>query len=198
MLRKISLGSTAFYLGLTITLIGFWAYFTDRATLNLAGFFYGIPILLIGIALRTAQLKPVPYSEPTSKEVAAVRDQYATETQNQIRDDVTRFRYAQAAHLIESFQSLGMSPTDKERPLLTSIREALTDGAYTLVLEFDSPLLELQKWQSKREKMVEFFGPDIRIEIQQPEEEYIDLLLISTRGVNEADNAETGQASQTV
>jgi len=181
MLRKISLGSVAFYVGLTITAVGFWAYFTDRATLNLAGFFYGIPILLIGIALRTAQLKPVPYSEPTPENVAAVRERYATETQNQIRDDVTRFRYAQEAHLIESFESLGMSPTDEERPLLTSIREALTDGAYTLVLEFDSPLMELEVWQSKQEKMAEFFGPDIRVEIQQPEEEYVDLLLISTR-----------------
>ncbi|NJN60411.1 MAG: DUF2854 domain-containing protein, partial [Coleofasciculaceae cyanobacterium RL_1_1] len=57
--RRISLGSTAFYLGLILTTIGFWAYFTDRPTLNLAGFFYGIPVLLIGIALRTAQLKPV-------------------------------------------------------------------------------------------------------------------------------------------
>lgn len=197
MLRKISLGSTAFYLGLTITLIGFWAYFTDRATLNLAGFFYGIPILLIGIALRTAQLKPVPYSEPTPDRVAAVRDQYATETQNQIRDDVTRFRYAQEAHLIESFQSLGMSPTDEERPLLTSIRETLTDGAYTLVLEFDSPLMELPKWESKRDKMVDFFGPDIRVEVQQPEEEYIDLLLISTRGTVAADSTATAQPSET-
>ncbi|MGD1902563.1 MAG: DUF2854 domain-containing protein [Geitlerinemataceae cyanobacterium] len=194
MLRKISLGSVAFYLGLTITLVGFWAYFTDRATLNLAGFFYGIPILLIGIALRTAQLKPVPYSEPTADNVAAVRDRYATETQSQIRDDVTRFRYAQEAHLIESFESLGMSPTDEERPLLTSIREALTDGAYTLVLEFDSPLMELDVWLAKQDKMAEFFGPDIRIEIQQPEEEYVDLLLISTRAEVTAEATQATEA----
>jgi len=179
MLRQISLGSIALALGLAITTIGFWAYFTDQATLNLAGFFYGIPILLIGLALRTAQLKPVPYSVTSSTETIAARSR-ATETQNQIRDDVTRFRYAQEAHLIEALETLGLSPTKDERPVLTSIRETLTDGAYTLVLEFDSPLISLATWQAKCPKMTGFFGPNVRVEVEQPEEEYIDVLLIST------------------
>jgi hypothetical protein len=194
--RRISLGSTAFYLGLILTTIGFWAYFTDRPTLNLAGFFYGIPVLLIGIALRTAQLKPVPYSEPTTDDVAAARELYATDNQKQIRKDMLGYRYAEKAHLGESLEALGLAPTDEERPLITALRETLTDGAYTLVIEFDSPMMNLEKWQSKQTKMVEFFGPDIRVEIEQPEEEYIDLLLISTRKADSTASSDASPSSQ--
>ena len=179
MLRQISLGSIGLVVGGVLTIVGFFAYATGNATLNLAGLFYGVPLLLGGFALKASELKPVPFSEPTSPEVLALREQQATSTQNQIRQDVTRYRYGQEAHLDESLERLGLAPTDEERPSLIGIRETETEGIYTLILEFDSPLISLETWQNKREKLEKFFGPNIRIEIMQVEEKGIEVALIT-------------------
>jgi len=100
MLRKISLGTVGLWVGGVLTIIGFVAYATENATLNLVGFFYGVPILLGGFALKAAELKPVPLSQPTPPDVLQQRQQTATSIQNQIRQDVMRYRYGQDAHSI--------------------------------------------------------------------------------------------------
>ena len=64
-LRQTSLAAIALGVGLSLTIVGFGAYFSGNATLNLAGFFYGIPVLLIGLALKSAELKPAPFTQPT-------------------------------------------------------------------------------------------------------------------------------------
>lgn len=179
MLRKISLGQVGLVVGGILTVVGFVAYFLANATLNLVGFFYGIPILLGGLALKAAELKPVPLSQPTSPTVLELRDKQATATQNQIRKDVTRYRYGQEAHLDSSLEHLGLSPTDEERPVLQKLQEIEVDGAYALVLEFDSPLIPLEVWQKKREKMEAFFGPGLRVDLTQPAEGHINLSLIA-------------------
>ncbi len=179
MFRKISLASLGLTIGTILTIIGFIAYATGNATLNLAGLFYGIPVLLGGLALKAAELKPIPLSQETSPEVITLREQQATPTQNQIRLDVTRYRYGQQAHLDESLERLGLSPTDEERPILTAIRETSLDGAYTLILEFESPFISLAMWQEKQEKIEKFFGPGIRVTITEPEQDKIELALIS-------------------
>ena len=94
MLRKIPLGLVLLTVGFILTVMGFVAYFMDRATLNLVGFFYGIPILLGGLALKAAELEPVPFSAETSDSVLALRETQATSIQKQVRQDVTRYRYA--------------------------------------------------------------------------------------------------------
>jgi hypothetical protein len=179
MLGKISLSSVGLVIGGILTVVGFAAYFADYATLNLAGFFYGIPLLLGGLALKSAELKPVPFSQPTSEKVLALRQQMATEIQNQIRKDVTRYRYGQDAHLDDSLQRFGLNPNDKERPVLAGLREVDIDGNYTLVLEFESPKFTLETWQEKREKIEKFFGPGLRAEITQPTKDRIDVALIT-------------------
>lgn len=180
MLGRFSLGSLGLTVGSILTVIGFYAYFTSSATLNLVGFFYGIPLLLGGLALKAAELEPVPFSQPTSPDILTLREQQATATQNQIRKDVTRYRYGQEAHLDSSLESLGMSPTDQERPLLVGLREEAIAGAYTLVLEFDSDLISFDRWQAKREKIERFFGPGIRVELAQPESDRVEVALIAT------------------
>jgi len=74
---------------------------------------------------------------------------------------------------------LGLSPSDEERPDLNSLRETVVDGAYTLVLEFYSPLIPFETWEQKREKIEKFFGPNIRVELSQPEEDQVDVALIA-------------------
>jgi len=180
MLRQTSLGTLGLIVGGILTIVGFAAYFLDNATLNLAGFFYGIPLLLGGLALKAAELEPVQLSQPTPDAVVALREQQATDTQNQIRKDVMRYRYGQRAHLDSSLAALGLSPTNDECPTITGLREVETNGAYTLVLEFDSPLLSLETWKSKQDKLDKFFGPGVRVTVDQPQEDQIDLALIAT------------------
>lgn len=179
MLRQTSLGTLGLGIGGALTALGFVAYFSNNATLNLIGFFYGIPLVLGGLALKASELKPVPVTETVSAEVLALREQQATEIQNQLRKDVTRYRYGQSAHLDSSLERLGLSPTDEERPTLQGLRETEISGRYALILEFESPLIPLEVWQQKQEKIQTFFGPGLRVEVAQPDEDRIDLTLIS-------------------
>jgi Protein of unknown function (DUF2854) len=181
MLRQIPLGLIGLSVGGVLTLLGFFAYFViDNATLNLVGFFYGIPILLGGLALKAAELEPAPYTQPTPANVMELRDRQATPTQAQIRNDVTRYRYGQRAHLDTSLEALGLAPTDEECPQLLGIREVETDGAYTLTLIFESTFFPVEVWQEKQEKLTTFFGPNIRVAIQDLGDEKVELSLIST------------------
>ncbi len=180
MLRKIRLAKLALILGGLLTLTGFTAYALDYATLNLVGFFYGIPLLLGGLALKASELLPVPFSKPTSPEVLALREEQASVAQAKIRKDVTRYRYGQEAHLDESLDKLGLSPSDEERPILEAIRETTIDGAYTLILEFESEYVPLETWKNKQEKMEKYFGPGVHITFSQPAEDRIEVALIRT------------------
>ena len=180
MLGRISLGTLGLTVGGTLFIVGLAAYFTANATLNLVGFFYGIPILLGGLALKAAELKPVPISQPTTPEVLELRKQQATATQDQIRQDVTRYRYGQEAQLDTALSHLGLSPTDQERPTLKGLRETEIHGDYALVLEFESPLIPLEVWQQRQQKMTTFFGPGVQVELSQPAEDEVELAIVAT------------------
>lgn len=184
MLRKTSLGSLGLTVGGILTIVGFIAYFSGNPTLNLIGFFYGIPLLLGGLALKAAELKPVPLSQPTTPQVLNLRESQATATQNQIRKDIMRYRYGQEAHLDTTLAFLGLSPTDEERPIIESLYETIVDDSYALILEFYSPLIAFEVWQAKQQKMESFFGPGVRVALTQPEPERIELALISDHTKN--------------
>lgn len=184
-LPNTSLGSLGLIVGSIMAVVGVIAYATGNSTINLIGFFYGIPILLGGLALKASELKPVRLSQPTPPTVVALREQQSTSTQTQIRRDVMRYRYGQEAHLDESLTHLGMAPSDEERPLLAGLREEEIDGAYALILEFDSPLIPLETWQEKQDKIAKFFGPGLRAEVKEiKEEDRIDLSLIALSKAN--------------
>ena len=146
----------------------------------MVGFFYGIPALLGGLALKASELSPVPFSQTTPPEVLALREQQATPTQNQLRKDVTRYRYGQDIHLDEALKRIGLGRNDDEHPILDGIREVEMNGAYTLILEFQSAFISLEDWQDKRNKIEKFFGPGVLSEITQPAEQRVELALISS------------------
>lgn len=179
MFGRFSLSTLGLVVGSILTVIGFIAYGSGNATLNLAGFFYGVPLLLGGLALKAAELEPVPYSQPTPPEIIALRETQATPIQTQIRKDVTRYRYGQDAHLDSSLTALGLSPSDDERPILVGIREELINGAYALVLEFSSSAIGFEVWQQKEDKITKFFGPNIQIQLSQPGPERVEVALIA-------------------
>lgn len=174
MLRQISLGSVFLLIGIVLSAIGLYAYATGNPTLNLAGFFYGIPILLGGAALKSAEVKPTKLLHPTSESALKLRDTQATPTQIQVCQDVTRYRYGIRAHLDEALEKLGMSPTNEERPVLIGLYEEVFQAeghpdAYSLVLRFQSPLISLETWQERQEKIGKFFGPGITARVDSPE-----------------------------
>ncbi|WP_337884174.1 DUF2854 domain-containing protein [Fischerella thermalis] len=179
MLRQVSLGTLGLTIGGILTIIGFIAYANDNATLNLVGFFYGIPLVLGGLALKANELKPVPFTQPTTPTVLALRQQQATPTQNKIRKDLTRYSYGQDAHFDRALSYLGLTSSDGELPLITGLREEDINGNYALILEFDSSAIPIEIWQQKQEKMVSYFGPGVNVEVTQPGENIIELTLIA-------------------
>jgi hypothetical protein len=179
MLQRLSLGNLGIVVGSILAIIGFVAYATDHPTLNLAGFFYGFPLLLGGLALKSGELKPIKLSQPTEAEVQALREQQATVTQKKIRQDVMRYQYGQNMHLERALELLELGRNDGERPRLTGLKEVAVNAAYTLILEFDSPDVPLEKWQDKHEKITRYFGPNIRAELTQPQDNRVELALIT-------------------
>ncbi|MEB3274522.1 MAG: DUF2854 domain-containing protein [Prochlorothrix sp.] len=176
---RLTLSNLAVSVGAVLVVVGFWAYASGNATLNLAGFFYGFPVLLIGIALKAVELKPVPLSQPTPPEVLALRDKQATPTQIQVRKDISRNRYGQYVHLEPALKALKLFLSNEEHPELNGMREESRDGAYTLVLEFESPMIPFSKWQEKEDKMTRFFGPNIAIDLTQPKADWVEVALIA-------------------
>jgi hypothetical protein len=181
MLRQLSLGTLGLSLGSILIVVGFIAYAADNATLNLVGFFYGFPLFLGGLALKANELKPIPFSEPTTPSVLLLRQQQATVTQNKIRKDVTRYCYGQDAHLDGALSYLGLSPSDDERPILTGLRETEINGAYALILEFDSPSIPISEWEQKQEKMTKYFGPGVEVKITSVGDIKTELALITNQ-----------------
>lgn len=131
---------------------------------------YGFPISLLGFALSYAQLRPVPcFSQPAALKL---REAQATDIQNQLRDDVTRFRYGDEQHLDEAlsrifrFGAQGGLPR-RFCPVLAAVREEVRDGRYTLVLDFDTKEgMEEAEWTSRVDKITSFFGPGITAELK--------------------------------
>ena len=179
MLRQIPLSLILINVGGLLALVGFFAYAIKDPTFNLIGFFYGIPLLLGGMALKSAELEPVPFTAFTPANLIKLREQQATPTLNQIRKDVTRFRYGQEAHLDLALEILGLAPSDDDRPVLKGLQESEIDGAYALILEFYSPFINIDTWQEKHDKLTKFFGPGIKVKIEPNlEKEEINIALI--------------------
>jgi hypothetical protein len=166
MFGQIPLSLILINVGGLLALVGFFAYAIQDPTFNLIGFFYGIPLLLGGLALKSAELEPVPFTEITPANLIKLRDRQATSTLNQLRKDVTRFRYGQEAHLDIALEKLGLAPSDDDRPILKGLHETEIDGNYALILDFYSPFFKIDIWQEKQEKIAKFFGPGIRVTIE--------------------------------
>ncbi len=176
--------------GAILTVVGTIAFLMNYAALNMAGFFYGIPLFLGGIAFYITELKPVPLTQPTTPAVVAQRSRQATATQQQILNDLTRYRYGQKAHLDSALKFLGLSPTDEERPEIVGLYETLLDDAYTLVLGFESPMIPFETWQKKHDKMTAFFGPGVKVLLEHPEEDLIKVSIVATDALPDATTGE--------
>ena len=156
-------------------MIGWVGYATGNPNLSLPTIFYGIPILLGGLALKSSELPPAELL-PASDEVAAMRQLPANQTLRKLVKDVTRWRYGQKAHLESSLEALKLW-NDDEPPALLSVEE-LDAGGYGLRLLFACNGVPAERWLERQERLGRFFGPGLRAELSQPQPDQIALSLL--------------------
>ncbi|WZZ04871.1 hypothetical protein YC2023_090792 [Brassica napus] len=172
---------------------GFGAYFnilpgSEWSAIMLT---YGFPLAIIGMALKYAELKPVPCL--SYADAVKLRESSATPILTQVRNDVTRYRYGDEQHLEEALKrifqyGLGGGIPRRSAPILTMIKEeVLTDGRYCLVLVFEAKALKLSDFEQRQAKFTSFFGPNITAEVGKGESENLyEVRLISNVSASSA------------
>jgi len=169
-IRGFSLGNLVIGAGLGVTALSFADYLStaggDGLSVSGLGFVYGIPIFLAGAALKYAEINPVPcYTAPGAEAVAEAK---GTEIIKKIKQDVTRHRYGDEAHLDTTVKRLGLVVPGKAYPQLRELREEVTDDgelAFTMVWQsLDTPY---KMWadEKRRKRYETFFGPGVGAEV---------------------------------
>ncbi|KAM3190345.1 hypothetical protein ACQJBY_068487 [Aegilops geniculata] len=170
-LAKVSFGVIGLGIGGSLLSYGFGAYFnllpgSEWSALMLT---YGFPLTIIGMALKYAELKPVPCI--TYSDAFALREKCATPILKQVRSDVTRYRYGDEQHLDEALKrifqyGLGGGIPRRSAPILQKIQEVTDDGKYCLVLEFEAKSLELSDFE-KRQNSPPFSVLELRLKLEK-------------------------------
>ncbi|KAL2485444.1 acclimation of photosynthesis to environment [Abeliophyllum distichum] len=184
-LAKVSFGVIGLGFGVTLLSYGFGAYFnilpgSEWSALMLT---YGFPLAIIGMALKYAELKPVPCL--TYSDAYMLREKCATPILKQVRNDVTRYRYGDEQHLEEALKrifqyGMGGGIPRRSAPVLQMIREEVTeDGKYCLVLVFEAKALQFSDFEQRQAKFTSFFGPGITAEVLKGEKDLYEVRLIS-------------------
>ncbi|MFO0119503.1 MAG: DUF2854 domain-containing protein [Cyanobium sp.] len=162
--RLISPGSLVTVVGALLTVVGSVAYLNDNANLSLPTIFYGIPILLGGLALKSSELPP-PLRLTPPQALRELRQQPENLVLSRLLADVSRWRYGQKAHLESSLEVLKLWDEDAP-PQLLSIEELDCDGAYGLRLRFACEGVPLERWRERQERLGRFFGTGLRAELR--------------------------------
>ncbi|KAL7190698.1 hypothetical protein ACSBR2_022886 [Camellia fascicularis] len=184
-LAKVSFGVIGLSVGVSLLSYGFGAYFnilpgSEWSAIMLT---YGFPLAIIGMALKYAELKPVPCL--TYSNAQMLREKCATPILKQVRNDVTRYRYGDEQHLDEALKRIfqygqGGGIPRRSAPVLQMIREEVTeDGKYCLVLVFEAKALQLSDFERRQAKFTSFFGPGIAAEVGKGEKDLYEVRLIS-------------------
>ena len=161
--------------GASLSLIGLTAYFTDATNLSVPTFFYGVPIFLIGISLKTTEVPPAKRIVPASK-FAQERARGPEELNNLIKD-VTRWRYGQSCQLEASLRVLKLWDIDSP-PQLVEIEELVKDGDYGIRMRFQMAGVPLERWNNQKERLGRFFSKGLSAELFCPTPGEIDLTLL--------------------
>ena len=156
--------------GVLVTVLSFVEYLGsgggDGPTLSGLGFVYGIPIFLAGAALKYAEIEPVPCISGPGAE--AIFDDKSTEIIAKIKQDVTRHRYGDEAHLDTTVKKLGLVVPGKAYPQLKELREDVTeDGELAFTIVWQSLDTPYKMWadEKRRKRYETFFGPDVGAEV---------------------------------
>merc|ERR1719261_848740 len=164
---RFSIGNLITVSGALLLLYCLLSYLLNNGEATLGqtlGFVYALPALLGGLALKYAELPPVPLD--TSAAAEALRESKGTKTQNKILSDATRFTYGDA-HMEEPLKALKLAPSGMGPPTLTAMREAVTtDGNHEMGMTFFSPNTPYRVWKDRAPRFSRFFGPNVRAELR--------------------------------
>uniref|UniRef100_A0A7S1BNE9 Uncharacterized protein n=1 Tax=Corethron hystrix TaxID=216773 RepID=A0A7S1BNE9_9STRA len=169
-IRGFSLGNLVIGLGVLITVASFAEYLGDSAGegLNVSGlgFVYGIPVFLAGAALKYAEIEPVPCF--INKGGDATYESKATETIKKIRQDVTRHRYGDEAHLDTTVKKLGLVVPGKDYPQLQELRvDTTAQGELSFTMVWQSVDTPYKMWadENRVKRYETFFGPNVNAKV---------------------------------
>ena len=125
---------------------------------------YAIPALVGGLALKYAELPPVPLD--TSPAAEAAREAKATTIQKKVLSDATRFTYGDA-HMEDPLKALKLAPRGMGPPNLVALgEEVASTGGYALKMRFQSPNTPYRVWKDRAPRYSRFFGPNVRAELK--------------------------------
>ena len=183
----ISPGSLITIAGGVLTVVGALAYGAGNANLSLPTIFYGIPILLGGLALKSSELPPARRVTPKAK----FREERAAASPELVKllNDVTRWRYGQKAHLESSLEALKLWDEDKPSQLL-EIEEISNEGGYGLRMRFACEAVGLERWQERRERLGRFFAKGLEAQILPLENDQLDLKLLPKSDATTSEHGE--------
>lgn len=202
-IRGFSLGNLVMVAGLLVTILSFAEYLNESGGegLNVSGlgFVYGIPIFLAGAALKYAEIEPVPCFSTTAG--GKLFEQKATETIKKIKQDVTRHRYGDEAHLDTTVKKLGLVVPGKAYPQLRELREEEVDGELAFTMVWQSIDTPYKMWADERrvKKYETFFGPGVHAEVVKIDAEQrlvgIRLTTVSPKQTMEEETSEATQSA---
>ncbi|OIW12316.1 hypothetical protein TanjilG_32432 [Lupinus angustifolius] len=189
-ISKVSFGVIGLSIGVSLLSYGFGAYFnilpgSEWSAIMLT---YGFPLAIIGMALKYAELKPVPCI--TYSDAQRLQEKCATPILKQVKSDVIRYRYGDEQHLEEALKRIfqygqGGGIPRRSAPVLEMIREEVTqDGKYSLVLVFKARALKLSDFEQRQAKFTSFFGPGVTAEVGKGENDLYEVRLISNTDPN--------------
>jgi hypothetical protein len=199
-IRGFSLGNLVIFSGILVTALSFAEYLNESGGegLNISGlgFVYGIPIFLAGAALKYAEIEPVPcFSTPAGEKIFETK---ATETIRKIKQDVTRHRYGDEAHLDTTVKKLGLVVPGKAYPQLQELREEEVDGELAFTMVWQSIDTPYKMWADERrvKKYETFFGPGVNAEVVKIDAENRIVGIRLTTGEKKVKEEATSEATQ--
>jgi len=164
--RGFSYSTVVLGAAVAITLYSFIQFFVnDGEASSSLGFVYGFPGLLLGAALKYAEVEPVPVEATPGAEDA--RERLGNVNLKKIYSDVTRFRYADY-HLEDALEALALRPRGEGPPELLKLVEKVTpEGQYSMELVFSSKATPYKSWMRNAHRYANFFGPNVRATVEK-------------------------------
>ena len=160
MKKFLSPGNLITITGGALSLIGITAFFLESVNLSVPTFFYGVPIFLIGLGLKTSEIPPVKLiNQDSFKADNFKRPKELTA----LVKDVTRWRYGLKAHLESSLEALELWDEDNPSQLL-ELEEIKKEDKKGLRMHFVINAVPIEKWINKKERLNRFFAKGLESE----------------------------------
>lgn len=170
-IRGFSLAQVLLSIGLILSLAAVLDYFilgqSGAGGWSAILFIYAVPALLLGAALQYAELAPVPVE--TDADAVGLFESKKTDTLEKIKNDVTRHRYGDDAHLDSSLKALRLVGPGRYPQLQKIIEKKTETGELEFNLIFQSKDVPFTVWKDPLRVVAcdRFFGPGVWSEISK-------------------------------